>query len=92
MEEQAAEVLVEQRGREAELHGEVHELLRTIEVLKKKDADLPVGSPERTEKIHLLETSVATLAKELERTESKHDADIATSLSHMSKNSQEKLG
>ncbi|TPX62262.1 hypothetical protein PhCBS80983_g00493 [Powellomyces hirtus] len=88
MEEQAAEALVQQRGFEAELKHEVHGLVQTLDVLKKKNAALPIPDEERTQKIEALASSVATLEQELIRSESQHDEVIAEQLSHMTKSSE----
>ncbi|KAJ3149847.1 hypothetical protein HDU86_006803 [Geranomyces michiganensis] len=86
MEELAAQSLVQQRAKEAELEHEMHGLRQTIDVLKKKNESLPHPSEEHTQKIDALSASVSSLEEELKRNESAHDAEIEQTLAHMSKN------
>ncbi|KAJ3135430.1 hypothetical protein HDU90_003831 [Geranomyces variabilis] len=86
MEEQAAQALVQQRAKEAELEHEMHGLKQTIDVLKKKNESLPNPSEEHAQKINALSASVSSLEEELKRNESVHDTEIAETLAHMSKN------
>ncbi|KAJ3187926.1 hypothetical protein HDU85_006319 [Gaertneriomyces sp. JEL0708] len=67
------ESLVDQRGREAELDREVHEMRRAIDVLKQKNDSLPEPREETARKIEALDVAAGNLHREIQRRESEHD-------------------
>ncbi|TPX67925.1 hypothetical protein SpCBS45565_g03473 [Spizellomyces sp. 'palustris'] len=90
--EELADALIQQRGREAELDLEVRGLRRTIEVLKNKNASLPNPPEGHTQKIQVLEAAVKDLQRELRRQESEHDEIIERTLSTLRRGSSGSVG
>ncbi|KND04051.1 uncharacterized protein SPPG_01496 [Spizellomyces punctatus DAOM BR117] len=90
--DELADALIQQRGREAELELEVRGLRRTIEVLKNKNASLSNPPEEHTQKIEILEAAVKDLQRELRRQESEHDDIIERTLNTLRRGSSGSVG